>query len=1010
MYAVKASDISAGNIKLNVPTNFSGSADLKLTYVTTEKAGEGDSKTWDTQTVNIFVNPIADDVTVAASSTINEDADGSANKIDLKPSLTDTDGSETITSVKILASSVATGYELFLGSANGTSIASKLVGLYYELTPEEANSIYAKNTIPHDADNIDSFNLTVVYTVKDTAGSTNVTQDFTHTHTVNVQAVTDAPTLTLGTITQKSGSVTISGSTVTVVNENSEFKVPVTTTSNDKDGSETVTKIVISGVPMGVEVVGGTYYGYSGSEHNGIWVISNPTDNTLDANGALQNIVFKVNEGADFEERDITITTYTKDIDAEVKSASQTIHINDFDGPSSAPGTPPLFDLSTKIATIYEDNNDKVGVIDGTDIYNLGKSIDVTNNGGSSSGNYAITLTDFPEGTTISGYDYSYEQGGKTYYVLVGTGNAADVETKLSTVIVTPPTDMNTGGNKDGKMTFSATISTYDGGTFVSGQGINYEENILAVTDEMTISINANNINEDGTSNLSITLSNPNDGNKTELIGNTITVKVTENWADVATGGGIKGTLIDSSGKYDIIDNGNGTYTITPKSGQPAFTVDTPITGLVYTPASNRDGNVTFEVSVQNKETGSSVTLNSTGTSTISVTPVIDVVINASIVTATGTEDVAVTVGGTTLANPVKLEITAGTFSDGSEKLGNIILDKVPNGFTVWYKDINGDLVMATNIGQSGLNTFDLTPNIISDTDVTRNKWLIPASADGSIPEVYINAPTNWSGDFDFKAKFSVSEQNLSTITPITVDVTGHINAVADGVTIDPTMTFGDAFSWVSLNLNANMKDIDGSETMSLELTGLDESAQFRLNDGTALTAVYESNTWKINGITFNQINNIQFSHDKSVSNVGVIANTVEIGNTTEGATASATFELKVSDVSGNFKLDSGLSLDFSKIDTINTLKNIDKIDLTETGSNKLLNLSLQDVLDMSGSSKEIKITGIAEDEVSFKNEVGKTWSKVAGTGSDAGFDVYSNSNDSSVKVKVEQNITDHII
>ena len=870
-----------------------------------------------------------------------------------------------------------------------------------------------KNTTLNDADKSDNFDLTVVYTVKDTAtGTADVTADFTHTHTVNVQAVTDAPTLTLGTITQESGSVTISGSTVTVVNENSEFKVPVTTTSNDKDGSETVTKIVISGVPMGVEVVGGTYYGYSGSEHNGIWVISNPTDNTLDANGALQNIVFKVNEGADFEERDITITTYTKDIDAEVKSASQTIHINDFDGPSSAPGTPPLFDLSTKIATIYEDNNDKVGVIDGTDIYNLGKSIDVTNNGGSSSGNYAITLTDFPEGTTISGYDYSYEQGGKTYYVLVGTGNAADVETKLSTVIVTPPTDMNTGGNKDGKMTFSATISTYDGGTFVSGQGINYEENILAVTDEMTISINANNINEDGTSNLSITLSNPNDGNKTELIGNTITVKVTENWADVATGGGIKGTLIDSSGKYDIIDNGNGTYTITPKSGQPAFTVDTPITGLVYTPASNRDGNVTFEVSVQNKETGSSVTLNSTGTSTISVTPVIDVVINASIVTATGTEDVAVTVGGTTLANPVKLEITAGTFSDGSEKLGNIILDEVPNGFTVWYK-VGTDLVMATNIGTTGGGTFDINPNITTDAAVTKNKWLVPSSADGSIPEVYINAPTNWSGDFDFKAKFSVSEQNLSTATSMEIPVTGHINSVADTMTIAPTLTFGDAFSWVDLKLNANMKDIDGSETMSLKITGLDDMAQFQLANGTAVNSLYNTgtNTWELKDITYDQINNIQFAHDKSVASVGVTANTVEIGNTTEGAaTASATFELKVSDVSGNFKLDSGLSLDFSKIDTINTLKNIDKIDLTETGSNKLLNLSLQDVLDMSGSSKEIKITGIAEDEVSFKNEVGKTWSKVAGTGSDAGFDVYSNSNDSSVKVKVEQNITDHII
>ena len=144
---------------------------------------------------------------------------------------------------------------------------------------------------------------------------------------------------------------------------------------------------------------------------------------------------------------------------------------------------------------------------------------------------------------------------------------------------------------------------------------------------------------------------------------------------------------------------------------------------------------------------------------------------------------------------------------------------------------------------------------------------------------------------------------------------------------------------------------------------------------------------------------------------MGVTANTVEIGNTTEGAaTASATFGLKVSDVSGNFKLDSGLSLDFSKIDTINTLKNIDKIDLTETGSNKLLNLSLQDVLDMSGSSKEIKITGIAEDEVSFKNEVGKTWS-TSSTILEGGktFDIYKNTGDSSVKVKVEQAITDGI-
>jgi hypothetical protein len=96
-----------------------------------------------------------------------------------------------------------------------------------------------------------------------TAGSGTTSTDFTHIHTVNVNAVTDAPVITLGTITEVSGDVDVSGTTVTIKEENSEFKVPVTTTSLDADGSETVTKIVITGVPQGVEVEGATYYGYA---------------------------------------------------------------------------------------------------------------------------------------------------------------------------------------------------------------------------------------------------------------------------------------------------------------------------------------------------------------------------------------------------------------------------------------------------------------------------------------------------------------------------------------------------------------------------------------------------------------------------------------------------------------------------------------------------------------------------------------------------------------------------
>ncbi|PUE66419.1 hypothetical protein [Arcobacter lacus] len=1030
LYVVKASDIASGNIKIVPPKDFSGNASFYLTYVTTEKAGENDSKTWQTQTVNIFVEPQADDVNVNSSTTMYEDV---STKVDLVATLKDsgtTYGTETINNVYILKTTIddmiSKGYKL---SVNGVDIVTKtpqnitgiengVDGEYYVLTNAEADQITVINTIENKIDG--NFTLNVAYKVTDTNGSSSDTKIYAHTHEVIVKAVTDQPTLTLGNITTTSGTdVEISGTNVTVkADSNTNFTIPINTTSNDNDSSETVQKIVITGVPMGVSVEGATYYGYSGSEHNGIWVILNPIDNLLDSNGTLQNIKFIINPGADFENRTVSITTYTKDSgDANVESDTKTINIiKDYDTPSGLQGNPPLFNLSTKPAIIYEDNNDGTQDV----IYNLGKSINVTNSGGGTSGYWAITITDFPEGTKVSGYDYFYEEAGKTYYVITGTtttGNAADIETRLSNVIVTPPENKNSEqiGNLKSDMTFSATISTSDNGTFKTGQGItNYSNSITAVTDEMTVNINVSNTNEDTPTNLTIRLTNPNDATKTTLIGNSIIIKVTETWADIATGGvGEKGTLTDSSGKYNIVDNGNGTYTITPKSGIPAFTVDTDITGLVYTPASNRDGDVKFEVSVQNKE-GNSITLTSKGETTISIIPIVDMKPNVTVVTATSIEDSEITNGSTTLKNSVKLEVTTSVSPDSSEEFTNIVLDEVPNGFTVWYIDDSNNLVMATNIGQSGITTFDLTPNINTDDEVHRNKWLIPASSDGTMPEIYINAPENWSGDFDFKAQFTLKEQNLNTTEKTVVNVIGHIDSIADGVTIDPTLTFGKAFSWIDLKLNANMQDVDGSETMSLKLTGLSENAQFRFSDGTVLSdATWDSTTnkWTINGITFDQINNIQFTNDKNVSNVSVEAWTQEIdknGNPIDGIISTSdtkTFNVDIKDVGGVLSLEEKVNLDFTKLST-ESLKGINIIDLSVTGENKLENLSLQDVLNITNNSGELTIKGLSEDKVSFKNDGLNTWTK-SGTG--AGFDIYTNSGNSDIKVKVEQAISDGI-
>ena len=60
----------------------------------------------------------------------------------------------------------------------------------------------------------------------------------------------------------------------------------------------------------------------------------------------------------------------------------------------------------------------------------------------------------------------------------------------------------------------------------------------------------------------------------------------------------------------------------------------------------------------------------------------------------------------------------------------------------------------------------------------------------------------------------------------------------------------------------------------------------------------------------------------------------------------------------------------------------------------------------MTDSNNELKILGDSDDSVAF---TGAGWSKTAGAGADSGFYVYSNSGDTSVKVKVEQAITDGI-
>ncbi|MGD9719457.1 MAG: hypothetical protein AB7U24_09460, partial [Sulfurimonadaceae bacterium] len=192
-----------------------------------------------------------------------------------------------------------------------------------------------------------------------------------------------------------------------------------------------------------------------------------------------------------------------------------------------------------------------------------------------------------------------------------------------------------------------------------------------------------------------------------------------------------------------------------------------------------------------------------------------------------------------------------------------------------------------------------------------------------------------------------------------------------------------------------------GSEKMNLEISGLDAMAQFRLSDGSGVDATFANNTWTLQNVSYDQINNIQLLHDTSVNNVGLKAWTVESVNGDASLSVADSFTLTLSEVTGELTLPSGAGLDFDKVDALSSLSAIDTIDLGAQGANSLQNLTLADVVAITSNSNDLVIDGDSADSVTFK--VGETgWVKGA---SDGTYTTYTNTTDASVTLKIDDDI-----
>ncbi|WP_141047993.1 immunoglobulin-like domain-containing protein [Aliarcobacter cryaerophilus] len=244
---------------------------------------------------------------------------------------------------------------------------------------------------------------------------------------------------------------------------------------------------------------------------------------------------------------------------------------------------------------------------------------------------------------------------------------------------------------------------------------------------------------------------------------------------------------------------------------------------------------------------------------------------------------------------------------------------------------------------------------------------------------------TQYEYELDLSASITVGSGELSTIT---------LKDIPSGVTIKGYEANEDGSYTIKIGE-------DGKSQLTLVSDSLLSDAEKK-----AINATVEANSE--NGSQSSKINvNIEGDISHSIKAFGTEDND-DISINTENSTSI--------DADGGagydtIKLEENNDIDFSNLG--NLIKNIEAIDLTD-GNHKLTNITLDDVLKMSGDDNKIKITGDEFDSVTFKNTIGQdgqeqNWSKTAGEGVDKGFDIYVNSGDPTLQVKVEQPISDGI-
>ena len=863
LWSVTLEALKDNTAQLKVPNNFAGDVNFNITGTTTETVS-GNSASHGTKPVSILIKPDA--------------ADSEMNN----PQIIATEDLWTTINFKAVFESAdtvnvankASGYEALatiIISADfllANDLLLQLDGAGVTLTAGQNITINASQKVEFKYDNDklhsdNSIDIPFGYTYTDSTtlsdGSiVTATSPVINGKLVNVtfQAVTDQPTIALSS----------TDNTINNSGNDDILSVTVAMNSPDKDDSESFTRLEVTDVPEGLIVVGGIL-------SDGIWYVDIP-NTTITASSATYQLVLELNKTSpNIPEGTfaIKVTGVTQDINGEGRNGGEARATQTIDIVLSRPvieGTDPTLtaDLIAnfgKEITAPSQSNEDAGIVLGsilnaTLVPNLSKPVIA----------YTFFISNLPAGTAVqsSSGDVSIQQVNGIYLIEVKQASNLTPEQALNTITVTPPLHFSTnvsGANQD--INFDVVFTALDSdGREDTNRIDDVKVTIKPLTDPMdaagknTIVQTA----EDTTVNMNIDLKNKADGDYVQLIDGKLYIQLNE--TQLVTGTGSSGVLTDANGNVllpvELLANtvGNipaGTYYVLNVADTDGFVngINPPDNVTIkYTPAENADGTANIKVFTAHKEVSDIVghdsgTITYEHTYNVSVSKQPDNLkitssTNSSRAVATGNED-------TFIAIEYKI-----TNIDEGDTAAAISLDNIPDGYVVYYTNKSGVKVIANNNGDINNDGNDLW---------SINTSNLGPAVNGETSNIFIKPPEDVSGTAIKDIEIKVINNSGSVSDPLFIDL--DIRPIADGVTFDPTTILGSQGKWALLNLNANMIDVDGSETVTIVITDggttlTSDILRFKTSDGVLLSPVWNqsTNTYTLSGITADQLNNLR--------------------------------------------------------------------------------------------------------------------------------------------------------